>query len=361
MGRTIVQGISTDTLNDVRIIYAGSLAPGTNAYGRSRAFKRLGAEVLSFDFDLFGANNKFKKSWDYYTQFSLAQRCLNKKFIQNVIAFQPDLVWVDKGLSLYPGSIETARVGSKKTRFVHYNPDDPFGSFSKGRGLLAWRTFIKAISVYDFHFVARQENIEEFLEHGATRVETFDRSFDPMRHRPIELDAKDRAKYSTNVGFIGSYARDRSKSITSLIKAGIDVSVIGSGWKNTPDWKTIEPHWRGPSIYGDEYAKAICGMKICLHFLRRENRDDQDSRTFEIPACGSFMLAERSDSHERLFEDKKEAIYFDNDSDLRQKVEYFLLNDEERKAIAAAGYTRCLTSGYDHESRLKELLTQILP
>lgn len=360
MSDVLLQGESMSPLAGVRIVYAGSLSPGRNAYARSRAFERLGAEVLPFDFELFGADNRFKGSWDYYTQFSLSQARLNRKFVQKVGGFQPDVVWVDKGLSLRKDAVEAARAASKKSQFLHYNPDDPFGNYSKGLGGFAWRTFIKAIEAYDIHLVARQENVSEFQEHGAARVETFDRSFDPLRHRPVNLNQEDHAKYATDIGFIGAYARERSKAIASLIKSGIKVSVIGNGWENTSDWHVIGPHWRGPSVYGDEYAKAICGMKIALHFLRRENRDDQDSRTFEIPACGSFMLAERSESHERLFEDGKEAVYFDGHADLKEKVIYFSENHEDRNTIAAAGYKRCVTSGYDHESRLNELLKRAL-
>jgi spore maturation protein CgeB len=174
------------------------------------------------------------------------------------------------------------------------------------------------------------------------------------------LSSIDQSKYAAEVGFIGSYAAARCNSIASLIRAGIDVAIRGDGWQQAAKWSLLKPHWRGPSIYGDEYAKAISGMEIALHFLRRENRDEQDSRTFEIPACGSFMLAERSDAHERLFQEGQEAVFFDDDSDLLEKVRYYQNRPAERNRIAQAGRKRCVEDGYDHRARLLELLARVL-
>jgi spore maturation protein CgeB len=121
----------------------------------------------------------------------------------------------------------------------------------------------------------------------------------------------------------------------------------------------IEPFYQGESTYGESYIKTINGMDIALHFLRHGNRDEQDSRTFEIPACGVFMLAEKSDTHLSLFEDGNEAVFFNTKEQLLEKVKYFLEHEDERKAIARAGLARCLQSGYSHERRLSQVLHTI--
>jgi len=56
-----------------------------------------------------------------------------------------------------------------------------------------------------------------------------------------------------------------------------------------------------------------------MRFLRCENRDEQDSRIIEITACGSFMLAERTAAHNRLFIENMEAVYFDTNEELLKK------------------------------------------
>src|SRR5829696_8072533 len=86
----------------------------------------------------------------------------------------------------------------------------------------------------------------------------------------------------------------------------------------------------------------------------------QTSRTFEIPACGAFMLAERTDEHLRLFEEGKEAAYFGSNEELLEKVRYYLDHEDERRRIASAGRKRCLDSGYSHHERLKYMLSVVI-
>jgi spore maturation protein CgeB len=160
------------------------------------------------------------------------------------------------------------------------------------------------------------------------------------------------------VGLIGSFEEQRAESIYFLAKNGIQVGVWGNGWEKN---KLSHPNLRlkGPGILGDDYARGICSFDICLGFLRKVNRDQQTLRSMEIPACGAFMLAERTDEHLAYFEEGKEAEFFGTDEELLEKVRYYLDHEAERKQIARAGRERCLKSGYSNHERLKEFLARI--
>ncbi len=73
------------------------------------------------------------------------------------------------------------------------------------------------------------------------------------------------------------------------------------------------------------------------------------------------MLAERTVEHQKLFDEGKEAVFFDinNPQELLEKVKYHLAHDEERKTIANAGRKRCTDGGYSHHDRLRYMVEQL--
>lgn len=89
------------------------------------------------------------------------------------------------------------------------------------------------------------------------------------------------------------------------------------------------------------------------------NFDQQTTRTVEIPACGGFMLAERTKEHLNLFEEGKEAAFFSSNEELLEMCKYYLGHENERRQIAEAGCQRCLTSDYSNEGMIRKVFIQI--
>ena len=181
------------------------------------------------------------------------------------------------------------------------------------------------------------------------------RGFDPAVHYPRKITAVEREEYGGDVGFIGSYEQDRAEKILALADSGIKIRIWSA--ENWPKHKNIQHDSEG--IYGDNYSLGLNSFKIVLAFLRKNNRDKHTSRSIEIPACGAFMLAERTDEHLQLFEEGKEAEFFGTTQELIDKVKFYLTQDELRRQIAYAGRTRCLTSGYDYDFRIKKMLSRV--
>lgn len=280
---------------------------------------------------------------------------LNREIRRSTREKNFDIVFVDNKSYLSSATIRYIKKRRPQTKVVNLLTDDPFGKFSK-----SWRLIKQTAYLYDLIFVQREVNIREFKNLGAQHVEICYRSFDPYYNRPILLDAKEATQYYAPVGFVGTYENVRASYIAFLIGNNVPVSVTGNDWPNGEYWDVIKPYYKGPSVFEDEYIKAINGMEVALHFLRHGNRDEQDSRTFEIPACQVFMIAERSDLHSLLFKENEEAVFFSTKEELLEKVKFYIAHEAERKRIALNGYNRCFTSGYTHEERMKAVLEMIL-
>jgi spore maturation protein CgeB len=75
-------------------------------------------------------------------------------------------------------------------------------------------------------------------------------------------------------------------------------------------------------------------------------------RTFEIPGCGGFQLSERVPYLDQYFDLETEISTYSSVSELIEKIRYFTVHDDERTAIANAGYQRVVRQHtYDHRFR----------
>jgi hypothetical protein len=280
---------------------------------------------------------------------------LNKKIRKLVKQNQYDIVLIDNKSYLSKKTLLYIKKHLPSAKIANLLTDDPFGKFARSWGLIK-----RTASLYDIFFVQRKVNIDEFKNTGAKRVELCFRSFDPQYNRPVILEKKDFIKYHARIGFVGTYENVRASYVAHLIQNDIPVSVTGNDWPGGEYWNIIKPYYRGPSVYEEDYIKAINGMDTALHFLRHANRDELDSRTFEIPACKVFMIAERSGLHTQLFKENEEAVFFSSKEELLEKVKYYLVHKAERERIALNGYNRCFNSGYTHEERMKNVIDTIL-
>jgi spore maturation protein CgeB len=111
-------------------------------------------------------------------------------------------------------------------------------------------------------------------------------------------------------------------------------------------------------LFGMSYAKAIQAARINVAIMSWSNRrevDETTTRTYEIPACGGFMLHERTPELLEVYEEGKEVAGFGSPGELAEKIHYYLAHPAERDAIARAGHARCVPA-YSYDNRVREIL-----
>jgi hypothetical protein len=337
----------------LRIVFIGLLRPGQTSLQRLRALEGLGNAVTGVD------ATPPPKPW----VLDFPRRVSDKLFQFGLDAFGPrdrngenasvlrlfrdaewDVLWADKGTTIEADTLAEVRRLQPRCRIVGYSPDDMHARHNQSR------PFLQSLPLYDVYFTTKSYGVGELESLGAKEVHFVGNAYDPSTHRPMVVDANNRARFGGRVGFIGAYETERCHSMQFLAANGVPVRAWGVDWPS----KGILVERR--CLWGDDYALATCAFDINLGFLRKINRDLQTTRSVEIPACGAFMLAERTDEHQALFEEGKEAEYFGSDEELLAKTRYYLSHEDERKRIAAAGRERCLSSGYSNEARLSHML-----
>ena len=316
----------------MNILYVGELWPGSTCGMRMRVLEELGHSVTPIDTlppDVAKRQATFvhRAIRKLFGPRDLARA--NGNIVRQMQSHSYDLLWLDKALTISAATFRTVKRLQSNCRIVGYSLDDMNAPHNQSR------RFLQTLPLYDCFFTTKTYGVVELKALGCPRVEFTGNSFDPAVHRPVQLTDVDRRTYECDVGFVGTFEHDRAEQMNYLAQNGVDVHVIGNDWEA---WRDVHPlvQIKSSGIYGEGYPKAICATKINLCFLRKLNRDLQTTRSVEIPACGGFMLAERTDEHASLFEEGVEAEFFSSKEELLSKVRYYLAHDVQRNASPLA-------------------------
>jgi spore maturation protein CgeB len=98
--------------------------------------------------------------------------------------------------------------------------------------------------------------------------------------------------------------------------------------------------YQGRVVYNQEKVKAFRGASILLNNLLFAEIWGVNVRCFEAAGAGAFQVVDWRQGLNQLFEQGKELVTFRGISDLREKIDYWLPREQERKEIAAAGQRR---------------------
>lgn len=338
----------------LRILYVGTLNEGGTCLQRMRTLIGLGHEVTPLD-TVPGplAARRLTLAWRVKHRLLGArdESQANARLLRLPPALFPDVVWLDKAVTIERATLLALRARWPDAYFLAYSGDDMFNPRNQSP---AW---LDCLPEMDTHVTTKSFNVTELYDAGARDVLFVDKAFSPQVHRPLPVSAEDRERFGGAVGFIGWPERERERSMRFLARAGVPVRV----WGPWPRWKSA-PGFRveGRPLWSDDYARAIAAFDINLCFLRKVNRDRHTTRSVEIPACGGFLLGERTEEHQRLFAEGVEADYFSSDDELLAKVRHHLAHPEPRQRIAAAGLARCHRDGYSNDQRLAAILDHVL-
>jgi spore maturation protein CgeB len=326
---------------------------GTGGWSYRKYLEQLGCAVDIFDYRrVFFSAGASLPVVSAITRRINRQR-MNRAFVQTVAKLAPDAVFFLKGETIYASAIRRARERYNPV-LVQWYPDGPFNVEVKN----ATRDSIASIPLFDIYYIYARSLIAPLQIAGARRVEYLPFCYDPdMLRPPATISEEDRLKYATDVVFAGTWEPMREWWLEQL--TGIGLSIWGNSWEMAKADSPAMTSWKGKAVYGEEISKLFAVSKIHLNFLREQNKDSNNVRTFEIPGFGGFLLTQRSrEQAEELYVEGKEIVCFDTVDELIDKARYYLLHEDERLAIAGRGHARAVQ---EHQAihRLRRVVDDI--
>lgn len=180
------------------------------------------------------------------------------------------------------------------------------------------------IPYMDYILTADKSSVVRYQQLGAKAFHLLV-TCEPDDFKPLKTDV------SYNVTFVGSkYVADRESLVKCFCNDGASISAFGKGWENG-------------FVSHTEMVQIFSNSKINICFTKVGGigtRNQLKGKIFDITMCGGFLLCEHVEGIEDFFVIGKEIVCFNNYAEALEKINYFLINDEERERIAMAGKLR---------------------
>lgn len=257
------------------------------------------------------------------------------------------------GLSFVPGEgitagkarpgfaedVDVSRLSSDSPALVFF-VDSGMGYFPRGLDQIDSPTAAYLIDVhrnldlersfarfFDHVFVAQRDYVELF-DHPS--VHWLPLACDGDVHLGSEVDKE------WDVGFVGNVSQDRERHRK--------LDVVAEHF-STNDYMKPCPKEEIAEVYSRSRIVFNCAVG-----------NEVNMRVFEAMASGSLLVTERvANGQSELFEDGVHLVEYSGDSEMIEKIRYYLEHDDERERIARAGQEAVLRD-HTYRKRCDEIL-----
>lgn len=294
---------------------------------------------------------------------------MNEKLLEDVQREKPDLCF----FSLFGDEIdkETIKKITKESGSLTLNwfTDDHFRFYN----------FSKYYAPC-FHWISTTDSqaVKKYYKIGYKNVIKTQWACNHFSYKPFDLPK------IYDVTFVGQPHGNRKKIIDELRKADIKVNCFGWGWpagrvsqeemlrifsqskinlnltksSGNINFRTLASIFLKKKLNGS--LKSVSPRYWFGNFqsILAKKREQIKGRNFEVPGSGGFLLTGDADNLTDYYQDGKEIVIYKNTNDMINKIKYYLKHNEEREAIARAGYERTLRD-HTYKKRFNEIFKTI--
>lgn len=331
-------------MSEITVVYAGPLTPGGTCLHRLDILQNRGPRVYPFDIGpWFRPLSPLRRMAESLLFYGPVFQAINRDFVRFTERHRPTVVWVDKGFWLWPSTVE--RLRQRGIFLVHHNTDALFPR----RWSYQWsyRLIRQTLSGFHLYLTSNRQDYERLAPRASPQTELTFLGYDKSRFFPVAGERR-------GIIFIGHHEPRTERYIQGLVAAGLPVKVYGAGWSRRRSLPGLARVVQAGAVRDEEYVSMIRGAKIGLGFVSEINGNETAGRCFEIPACGTFLLAPRTRQLLDLYREGEEAAFFGSPEELVAKAHRYLGDEGEREAIARRGRERCLSADYSWERFMRD-------
>jgi len=306
-----------------------------------RAFKDKGVEARGFFSD---ANNWFDryvirpinktahnfriipKSRFLFEDHPLCQlRYRNRKLLETVEAFGPELVLVIRGYPYLPGTLAEIR---RKSMLFGWWIEREEGA----------EEAIREVTYFDHYFFLHPSIVKTAKKRGLNNTGHIHHSVDTGVFRPLGLPKK------YDWSFVGGWSEARQEFLDKAIEVSPKGAIYGPKWGKKLSLK-VRGVVRGDSIWGEGLVRLYNESRVVINHTHwgggnGKARTGMTMRVLEASACGSCLLTDGSQNLASLVTPGVDVVSYEDLEDFGLQLKKLLADDGLRKKIASAGLER---------------------
>ena len=199
---------------------------------------------------------------------------------------------------------------------------------------------------------------ESFSNNKYLYYDDYDKIFEEMEDKlSIKIkDEKTRWRIVYALRFFVGNRFLRQMPLEMISGMGVNLELYGKDWENHP---RLSKHAKGIAQNGEELNKIYNRAKIALHL---QHDATLNQRVTEGMASETFYIVQYLERDlqpiTEYFEEGKDFVFFYDLKDLKEKIEFYLKNDDKRNEIARNAYFKIL-SKYNYKKMVNDWIGKI--
>lgn len=333
------------------MMMCGEYWRGSTAPGLAEGFRERGwgvAEIDIRDFLLVSDNLALRTANRFLGRGMMA--AYNAAIRRHAERWRPGALLAVKGNHIRPETLEAVgRNGVFRTMFYpdfHFNhPGFDDSLFDRYDLVVTTKSF-------------QRDYLERKL--GAGRTAFIHHGYSPLVHRRRSPDLREE-DYRWDIAHVGSASPNKLALMNAVARAFPDkrIMIAGNGWLPLARGTPVEGFVLGYGVTDDHYARMIELSRINIavlygHYGAEGWEDNVSTRTFEIPACGGFMLHIDNTEVRELYDVGTEIDVFADAEALCERVGHYLDHPDERAAMIERAHARAVPA-YSLHARAREI------
>lgn len=237
---------------------------------------------------------------------------MNKKLIDICVNMDADILFLAKAEKIHKSTLEKIKEKLPNIKIVLWYVDH----------LLEKESFFEKINIMDAFFYANAKDLQVMSKkYENTIFSFFPNISDPAFDKKLGLP-----KINDVIYIARDYNEDVRTKFAVLLKDFCDKEKINC---------KIYASLGNPAVFGNNFHKAISQTKIAINFNRDDNLQEinqekilgASDRMAQFLGSGVCTFSPRIKGFEKLYEDEKDIVYFDNPTDCFDKLKQYLKNN----------------------------------